>query len=87
MNIYKIQKFTVFSEQDQIVYEFKRDSFSKHSDAFKLEKRTRRGKVIDTVDQIDLATAALILEQLLLSKQQVDIEYFSYTKEFQERTK
>jgi hypothetical protein len=87
--IKKIHKFTTFSKQENLVYTFTRDAFSALPGPapFTLRKTTRTGEVAQEVKSVDESTAGFILDQLLLNHQDVEIEYFSYTKEFQERIK
>lgn len=87
--INKVYKFTVFSQQEKLVYTFTRDSFSNLPGPapFTLRKTTRKGKLEQEVKNVEESTAGFILDQLLLNHQDVEIEHFSYTREFQERNK
>jgi len=87
--ISKVYKFTTFSEQEKLVYTFTRDAFSSlpGPTPFTLRKTTRRGKLEQEVKNVEESTAGFILDQLLLNHQDVEIEHFSYTREFQERNK
>lgn len=87
--INKVYKFKAFSKQENLVYTFTRDTFSDlpGPQPFTLQKTTRRGKVQEQVRHIDESTAGFILDQLLLNHQDVEIEHFSCTREFQERIK
>lgn len=87
--INKVYKFKTFSKQENLVYTFTRDTFSNlpGPTPFTLRKTTRRGKLEQEVKNVEESTAGFILHQLLLNRQDVEIELFSYTKEFQERIK
>lgn len=87
--IKKILSFKVFSEQDNFIYHFTRDYFSNSPgpQPFVLRKTSRTGVFYEEVKNVDESTAGFILEQLLVNKKEVEIEYFSYTKSFQERLK
>jgi hypothetical protein len=87
--IKKVYQFKTFSDQEKLFYEFKRDTFSNlpGPQPFTLRKTTQRGELEREVKDVDESTVGLILEQLLINHQHVDIEYFSYTREFQERNK
>lgn len=85
--IKKINSFQVLSRQENLTYKFTRDSFSNlpGPKPFVLRKVSRTGKVVEEVKDVEESTAGLILETLLVKKQDVEIEYFSYSKEFQEK--
>ena len=87
--IKKVYQFKTFSDLDKLFYEFKRDTFSNlpGPQPFTLRKTTQKGELEQEVKDVDESTVGLILEQLLINHQHVDIEYFSYTREFQERNK
>ena len=87
--IKKVHAFTAFSDQEGVLYKFTRDSFSSLPGPapFTLRKVTRTGEVVHEVRNVEESTAGFILDQLLLNHQDVEIEYFSYTREFQERNK
>ena len=87
--INKVQKFTTFSEQEKLIYTFTRDTFSNlpGPTPFTLRKTTRKGELKQEVRNVEESTAGFILDQLLLNHQDVEIEHFSYTREFQERNK
>jgi hypothetical protein len=87
--ISKVYKFTTFSEQEKLVYTFTRDAFSNlpGPTPFTLRKTTRKGELRQEVKNVEESTAGFILDQLLLNHQDVEIEHFSYTREFQERNK
>lgn len=85
--IKKVNGFQVFSENENLVYKFTRDLFSNFPGPtpFVLRKVSRYGEVKQEVREIEEATAGFILQHLLLKKQNVEIEFFTYTREFQER--
>lgn len=87
--IKKVYQFKTFSEKEELVYTFVRDNFSNLPGPapFTLRKTTKRGELEQEVKDVDESTAGFILDQLLVNRQEVEIEHFSYTKEFQERNK
>lgn len=85
--IQKVNSFQVFSEKDNLTHKFTRDTFSNVPGPmpFVLRKVSRKGEIVQEVRDVEESTAGFILEQLLINKQKVEIEYFSYSTSFQEK--
>jgi hypothetical protein len=85
----KIYKFTVMTFQDDLVRSFDRDSFSSNCDGWRFVRRNRKGEILDSFSILESTAELALHKALLLQKNRpdlvsVEVEKFSYTREFQE---